>query len=96
MEINDALIDRLAELSKLEFNAEGRVLIKKNLGKIFSMVEKMNDLDLEGVEPLVYMTSEHNIFRADDIKQELTHEEILMNAPQKDSDFIKVPKVLKN
>jgi aspartyl-tRNA(Asn)/glutamyl-tRNA(Gln) amidotransferase subunit C len=80
----------------LEFNEQGKVQIKKNLTKIFSMVEKMNNLELDGIEPLVYMTSERNIFRADEIKQELTHEQILRNAPQKDSDFIKVPKVLKN
>lgn len=94
MKIDDALIDNLARLSKLSFEKEDRDEIKLNLGKILGLVEQLQDLDTEGVEPLIYMTDHTNILREDLVRQFISKEEALKNAPAKDSDFIKVPKVI--
>jgi aspartyl-tRNA(Asn)/glutamyl-tRNA(Gln) amidotransferase subunit C len=59
------------------------------------MVSKIDELNLDNIEPLKYMTDERNILREDIVTATLTKEEILLNAPQKDSDYIKVPKVMK-
>ncbi len=95
MEINNELIDKLATLSKLEFDEQSREEMKKNLTKILAMVSKIDELNLDNIEPLKYMTDERNILREDVVTSTLTKEEILLNAPQKDSDYIKVPKVMK-
>lgn len=94
MELDDALIDRLAELSRLEFNAEEKKAIRSDLGKILSFMEKLNELDTEGVDPMIYVSDNENVFREDGAHGELPREEVLRNAPMKDSDYIKVPKVI--
>ena len=95
MKIDNELVDRLSELSKLEFDEQGKEGLKKDLQKIFDLVEKLKEVDVEGVEPLIYMTDEKNVLRKDVVKDTVTKEEALMNAPQRDSDYFKVPKVIK-
>lgn len=95
MKIDNALVDRLAELSRLEFDDSGKEKIKDDLQKIFDMMDKLNDLNVDGVEPLIYMSDEVNVLRADEVKGQVSREEALLNAPQHDSDFFKVPKVIK-
>lgn len=94
MKIDRSLINKLAELSKLEFNEEDAAEIQKNLGNILDLVEKLHEVDTEGVEPLIYMNENVDVFREDKVKQVISKEEGLKNAPDKDSDYIKVPKVI--
>ena len=95
MKVNDELVDRLAELAKLEFDDESRKKIEADLERIIGFIDKLNELDTENVEPLVHMTSVTNDFREDEVKTDLDKEVALNLAPLKDSDYIKVPKVLK-
>ena len=95
MKIDNELVDRLSELSKLEFDELAKEGLKKDLQKIFDLVEKLKEIDVEGVEPLIYMTDEKNVLRKDVVKDTVTKEEALSNAPQRDSDYFKVPKVIK-
>ncbi len=94
MQVNDELVDKLASLAKLEFEADKKKEIIKDLTQIISFVEKLNEIDTSGVEPLIFMTDEVNVLRKDEVKHDITHEEALMNAPKKDSDYFKAPKVL--
>jgi aspartyl-tRNA(Asn)/glutamyl-tRNA(Gln) amidotransferase subunit C len=95
MKIDNELVDKLAELAKLEFDETAKAETIINLNKMVAMISKIDELDLKGMLPLKYMTSEHNVWREDVIQSEITKAEILHNAPVKDSDYIKVPKVLK-
>ena len=95
MEITPQLIDRLAELSKLEFSPEEKERLMNDLDKIFSMVEKLQEVNVDGVAPLVYLTDERNRLRADIPSVTVSREDALSNAPQKDSDYFKVPKVIR-
>jgi aspartyl-tRNA(Asn)/glutamyl-tRNA(Gln) amidotransferase subunit C len=95
MKIDNELVDKLAELSKLEFDATEKERIKGDLQNVFDLVEKLGEVNVDGVEPLVYMTDEVNVLRKDEIRGTVTKEEALLNAPQKDSDYFKVPKVIK-
>lgn len=95
MKIDNELVDKLAELSRLEFDEEAKEGLKKDLQRIFDLVEKLKEVDVEGVEPLIYMTDEKNVLRKDVVKDTVTKEEALLNAPQRDSDYFKVPKVIK-
>lgn len=94
MQVNDELINKLATLARLEFNAGEKEEIKKDLTRILDFVEKINELDLENIEPLIFMSSEVNVMREDEVKIEITQDEALLNAPKHDSDYFKAPKVI--
>ena len=95
MEVNDALIEKLAHLSRLEFNSKEKNEIKNDLQKMIAFVEKLNELDISGVEPLLHMTDEVNVLREDEVKGSIGRDEALKNAPEHDGRFFKVPKVIK-
>ena len=94
MEINDEIVDKLAHLARLEFSAAEKENIKKDLSRIITWVDKLNELDTSQVEPLIYMSNEINVLRKDEVNNSVTHEDALLNAPKKDSDYFRVPKVL--
>ena len=78
----------------MEFDEASRDEIVNDLNRIVSFVEKLNELDTSSVEPLVYLSDSTNVMRDDIVKQEITQEEALKNAPKRDSDYIKAPKVI--
>ncbi len=96
MEVTDALIDKLAKLSKLEFDNDEKASIKTDLKRMLSFVEKLNELDTSGVEPLLHVSDEVNVFRPDVASESLTQAQALKNAPNHDSFYFKVPKVVEN
>lgn len=94
MKITHEKVDALAQLARLKFEGAEKEAIRADLENILEMCEKLNEVNTEGVEPLIYMTDNVNVLREDEVKQEITHEEALKNAPKKDSDFFRVPKVI--
>lgn len=95
MDINDALIDKLAHLSRLEFKEEEKQEIRKELEQMIGFFDKLNELDTTGVEPLLHMSGNVNVFRKDEVKGELKRADVFKNAPLHDGQFFKVPKVIK-
>lgn len=96
MEVNDALVENLCKLACLEFDLAGKQEIKKDLQKMIGFVEKLNELDLRDVEPLLYMGEETNVLRDDIPQNALSRAEALKNAPAADNIYFKVPQVVKN
>lgn len=96
MEITDELFDNLALLSRLQFNQQEREEIKKDLQRMISFVEKLNEVDTTGVEPLLHMSDVTDVYRSDRVEGSMGREQALANAPLADSAFFKVPKVIKN
>lgn len=94
MKVTDELVEKLAELAKLEFKGSKKEEIKADFQKMVDFVDKLNEIDTSNVEPLIHVSDVVNRFRTDEVKSDITHEEALKNAPQKDSDYFKVPKVL--
>ena len=97
--IDSATVDKLATLARLEFSSEGKSdeakeNILSDLNRMLDFISKLNELDTSHVEPLIYMNDEKNVLRTDEVKQEITQKEALSNAPRKDSDYFKVPKVV--
>lgn len=95
MEVNDELIEKLAHLARLEIKPEEKEGLKGDLQKMIAFIEKLNELDTSGVEPLLFMTDEVNVLREDKVVPSISREEALLNAPLKDEQFFKVPKVIK-
>lgn len=95
MQVDDALIDKLAHLSMLEFNKEEKEEIKADLQKMIGFIDKLQELDTTGVEPLMHMSDEVNVLRNDTTGNMLPREKALQNAPHHDGAYFKVPKVIK-
>ena len=95
MEINNKLIQDIAKLSKLKFDDSAEEKMKADLEKMLDFVDKLNEIDTEGIDPLIYMSEEINVLREDKVTEETSQEDALKNAPEKDSDYFKVPTVLK-
>lgn len=95
MIVNDELVDKLSNLARLTFEPAEKADIKEDLQKMISFIEKLNELDTTGVEPLLFMTDEVNVLREDEVKGSVTVQEGLLNAPLKDDRFFKVPKVIR-
>lgn len=94
MDISNEMVDKLADLAKLEFSPEEKERLKGDLSKITGFFEKLNELNTDDVEPLIFMTDEVNVLRNDEVHQPISKEEALKNAPAKDSDYFRVPKFL--
>jgi aspartyl-tRNA(Asn)/glutamyl-tRNA(Gln) amidotransferase subunit C len=95
MEVNDALVEKLAHLSMLQFNESEKEEIRNDLQRMIAFADKLNELDLEDVEPMLFMSEEVNVLREDEIRGSISREEALRNAPLHDEQFFKVPKVIK-
>ena len=94
MKIDLNTVKKMAHLARLEFNEEGAEKMKQDMTQILDWVEQLNEVNTEAVEPLTTMSSEVNVLREDVVGEHLSRERGLQNAPQKDSDYFRVPKVL--
>jgi aspartyl-tRNA(Asn)/glutamyl-tRNA(Gln) amidotransferase subunit C len=95
MEVNDILIEKLANLARLEFDTSEKEAIKNDLQKMIQFVEKLNELDTTGVEPFLHMSGNINVLRTDEVKGSISREDGLKNAALHDEHFFKVPKVIR-
>jgi aspartyl-tRNA(Asn)/glutamyl-tRNA(Gln) amidotransferase subunit C len=96
MEVNDALIDNLAGLARLEFNPEEKAGIREDLRRMIRFVEQLGELDTTGVPPLLHMSHERNVLREDVLQGSIDRKEALVNAPDTDGVFFNSPKVIRN
>ena len=95
MEITNKLIQDIAALAKLEFDEKSAEQMKADLVKIIGFFDKLSEIDTDGVDPLIYLSEEVSVLREDEIKAVVSQVEALKNAPEKDSDYFKVPTILK-
>ena len=95
MKVDNKLIDDLSRLAKLKFDEKTIEEMKSDFENILGFIDKLSEIDTEGVEPLIYLNNEVNILRDDKIGEVVTQEQALKNAPNKDSDYFKVPTILK-
>jgi aspartyl-tRNA(Asn)/glutamyl-tRNA(Gln) amidotransferase subunit C len=93
--IDHKTVDEVAHLARLEFvDTAAKNEMVNDMNRMLTFVEKLNELDTKGVEPLIYMTDESNVLREDVVKETISQKEALLNAPKKDSDYFKAPKVI--
>lgn len=94
MKIDRPLLDKIAHLARLEFDDKDASKMMADMNAIVDWVEKLKEVDTEGVEPLTTMSHEVNVMREDVVKDHITREQALINAPQKDGEYFLVPKVI--
>ncbi len=95
MTVTTEMIDNLAKLARLQFTGEEKEELKKDLAQMIGFIDKLNELDTEGIEPLLHMSPRSNVFREDVVEGSISREEALLNAPEKNEQFFLVPKVIK-
>lgn len=94
MAIKEGVILKLEKLAKLRLSSEERAEIGVDLEKILSMINKLEEIDTSGIEPLVYIHEEVNVLRADKVEGMLETEEGLKNAPKRVDNYFAVPKII--
>lgn len=92
--IDETQVRRVALLSRLELSEGEIAQFSTQLSDIVAYIEKLNELDTEQVEPLAHCLPVHNVLREDVPRPSLTHDQALANAPQRQDEYFKVPKIL--
>jgi aspartyl-tRNA(Asn)/glutamyl-tRNA(Gln) amidotransferase subunit C len=87
-------VDEIAHLARLEFDEASKPEMVNDMNRMLTFIDKLNELDTDHIEPLIYMTDEKNVMRADVPETTLSQKDALKNAPKKDSDYFKAPKVI--
>ena len=90
--ISDETIDYVGILAKLELSDEEKEQAKKDMGSMLDYIDKLNELDTTGIEPMSHVFSVQNVFREDIVTNGDDMENILKNAPAQKDDMFMVPK----
>lgn len=95
MELNKEMVAKLAKLAQLEFNPAETESIRIDLQQMIGFVEKLNEIDTEGILPLTHISKTENSLREDVVQGSVDTETALSNAPERLEQFFTVPKVIK-
>lgn len=90
--ISDETIDYVGILAKLELSEDEKEQAKKDMGSMLDYIDKLNELDTTGIEPMSHVFSVQNVFREDIVTNGDDRENILKNAPAQKDDMFMVPK----
>lgn len=96
MKITPEEIQNIALLSRLTIKEDELEATEKALSDILVYVEELEELNLEGVEPMAHAVELHNVFRKDEVKPSLDHDLALSTAPEEEDGYFKVPRVIQN
>jgi aspartyl-tRNA(Asn)/glutamyl-tRNA(Gln) amidotransferase subunit C len=94
MAVNKQDVEKIAELARLIFSEEELENFTPQMNKILSYMDKLNELNTDNVEPLSHPVEQTNVFREDELRPSISKEDALKNAPSKDENHFKVPKVI--
>jgi len=94
MDIDKKTVSDIAHLARLELDTNQTEEMASEMTKILGWMEMLNEVNTDNVKPLVHISEEVNVLREDEVKNELEHERGLKNAPKKDSNYFRVPKVI--
>jgi len=92
--ITEADVRHVAKLARLNLDDEHVTTMTRQLDHVLDYVAKLEELDVDGVEPMAHAGDVTDALRADEPRAGLTPEQALANAPDSDPPFFKVPKVL--
>jgi aspartyl-tRNA(Asn)/glutamyl-tRNA(Gln) amidotransferase subunit C len=87
-------VEYVAGLSRLALSEEEKEKFGQQLDAILQSVEKLNELDTSGVEPLVHIAEGQNVFREDEVGESLPREDALSNTPDQSEGCFKVPRII--
>jgi aspartyl-tRNA(Asn)/glutamyl-tRNA(Gln) amidotransferase subunit C len=94
MKIDQDSLRKIAHLARLEVKPEEEKALLESMDGVLSWMEQLNEINTDGVEPLIHLMDEVNNWREDVSANNLSRSEALANAPSEDGTYIKVPKVI--
>lgn len=92
--ISNETIDYVSILAKLELSEEEKETAKKDIAKMLDYIDKLNELDTDGVEPMSHIFEMQNVFREDVITNTNNSALVLRNAPGVKNGMYKVPRIM--
>lgn len=87
-------VQYIADLARLQLSDNETESLVDDMNKILDYMDTLDELDTKEVEPLEHVIDLESSFRKDEAKEALEHEEALKNAPDADSDYFRVPRVI--
>ncbi|XPV75372.1 MAG: Asp-tRNA(Asn)/Glu-tRNA(Gln) amidotransferase subunit GatC [Desulfovibrio sp.] len=87
-------VAKIATLARLDLSDEKQELFAGQLESILQYMDKLNEVDTEGVEPMYSPVDQVSVMREDVVVKEYTREEVLSNAPEGDGEFFIVPRIV--
>lgn len=94
MNITVSDVEHIARLARLDLPQEEKELFATQMGAILGYVEKLNELDTDGIRPTSHAVPMENSFRTDETRPSIGVEKALRNAPATAGSFFRVPKVI--
>tara|TARA_B100000965_G_scaffold402284_1_gene427907 strand:+ start:479 stop:769 length:291 start_codon:yes stop_codon:yes gene_type:complete len=96
MQVNKKVLKKLATLSKIEISLKDEEEMLDEFNKIVTFINVLKKLDTKNIKELTHIHHATNIFREDRVENMLLKSDMLRSSPKSNSDYIKVPKILKN
>lgn len=90
--INDDTIEYVSILAKLELTPDEKEQAKKDMGRMLDYIDKLNELDTRGVEPMSHVFPAQNVFREDVVTNGDGSNDTLLNAPSRKDNMFVVPR----
>lgn len=84
----------MALLSRLAFAPDELEEMKESMNSILTYMDELNQYDTDQVEPMAHAVEQYNVMRDDVPHTSFTNEEALLNAPEKENGYFKVPKIM--
>lgn len=94
MAISKDDVRHIARLARLELSEEEIEKFAGQLSQILDHAAKIQELDLDGIEPLTHAIDRKNVFRKDVVKPGLSTEDALKNAPEREENYFKIPPII--
>jgi aspartyl-tRNA(Asn)/glutamyl-tRNA(Gln) amidotransferase subunit C len=92
--VDKKVVEYVADLARIKVSEEEKEFLSGQLSKILDYIDKLKELNVENIEPLRSLHLESNIFRNDQARTFTFSEDILKNAPLREGNYFKIPKVI--
>lgn len=94
MKISREEVSKVARLARLDLGEDKIELFVGQIGDVLAYIDKLNELDTTGVEPLYGPVSHATVMRPDEVRRTCSRNEVLANAPETDGAFFMVPRIV--
>jgi aspartyl-tRNA(Asn)/glutamyl-tRNA(Gln) amidotransferase subunit C len=94
MKVDLDTVRKIAHLARLDFDQQHEDDMVESMSEILDWVDQLREVDTKDVEPLTSMSQEVNVLRPDEVRDVLSRQEGLAQAPRRDDAFFRVPKVI--
>ncbi|MFP6764734.1 MAG: Asp-tRNA(Asn)/Glu-tRNA(Gln) amidotransferase subunit GatC [Planctomycetaceae bacterium] len=94
--LNREDVEKVAGLARLKLTDAEIAAMTEKLGRMIDYVTVLDGVDVAGIEPMAHVADVANVFREDSVRDSLSREDALANAPATDGRFFLVPQILEN